>query len=66
MDALCSARGDNDSDATRRLKNQILTELDGVGNSMEGVLFLAATNLPWNLDIAMRRRFERKICICCC
>jgi vacuolar protein-sorting-associated protein 4 len=63
VDALCSARGEQDSDSSRRVKNQLLTELDGVGNSMDGVLLLGATNLPWNLDVAMRRRFERKIYI---
>lgn len=28
----------------------------GVGNSMDGVLILAATNMPWQLDTAIRRR----------
>ena len=28
----------------------------GVGNDMEGVLVLGATNLPWALDAAIRRR----------
>jgi len=63
VDAFCSARGEGDTESSRRVKNQFLTELDGVGNSMDGVLLLGATNLPWNLDIAMRRRFERKIYI---
>lgn len=35
--------------------------MDGVGNNNEGVLLLGATNLPWTLDPAVRRRFQRKI-----
>lgn len=35
--------------------------MDGVGNDNGGVLLLGATNLPWALDPAVRRRFQRKI-----
>lgn len=28
----------------------------GVGNDNEGVLVLGATNIPWTLDSAIRRR----------
>lgn len=37
--------------------------MDGVGNETQGVLVLGATNLPWALDPAVRRRFERRIYI---
>ena len=39
------------------------TKSAGVGNSQDGVLLLGATNIPWALDTAMRRRFERRIYI---
>ena len=35
----------------------------GVGTDMEGVLLLGATNIPWVLDSAIRRRFEKRIYI---
>jgi len=37
--------------------------MNGVGNSMDGILILAATNMPWQLDPAIRRRFEKRIYI---
>jgi vacuolar protein-sorting-associated protein 4 len=37
--------------------------MQGVGNDMDGVLVLGATNVPWELDPAIRRRFEKRIYI---
>jgi vacuolar protein-sorting-associated protein 4 len=45
------------------LKTELLVQMDGVGNDNDGVLLLGATNLPWTLDPAVRRRFQRKIYI---
>ena len=39
----------------RTTVNQLLTELDGVGDDNEGVFVLAATNQPWDVDPALRR-----------
>ena len=33
-----------------------LVTVSGVGNDMEGILVLGATNIPWTLDAAIRRR----------
>ena len=60
VDALCSNRSDGESDASRRLKNELLVRMSA---AEDGVLVLGATNIPWNLDPAVRRRFERRIFI---
>jgi vacuolar protein-sorting-associated protein 4 len=70
VDALCSSRSESDSDSTRRIKTEFLVQmqeglLTGDSARKEGkhVLVLGATNLPWQLDPAIRRRFERRIYI---
>lgn len=50
-------------EASRRLKTQILQQMDGLGKDMEQILVLAATNLPWALDPAVLRRFQRRVYI---
>jgi len=37
--------------------------MQGVGNNTDGILILGATNIPWGLDSAIRRRFEKRIYI---
>jgi vacuolar protein-sorting-associated protein 4 len=37
--------------------------VQGVGNDTDGILVLGATNIPWALDAAIRRRFEKRIYI---
>jgi vacuolar protein-sorting-associated protein 4 len=61
IDALVSARGQNESESGRRIKTEFLVQMDGVGVNNEGVVIIAATNTPWDLDQAMLRRFERRI-----
>eukprot|EP01059_Diplonema_ambulator_P007233 TRINITY_DN16723_c0_g1_i1.p1 TRINITY_DN16723_c0_g1~~TRINITY_DN16723_c0_g1_i1.p1 ORF type:complete len:274 (+),score=60.85 TRINITY_DN16723_c0_g1_i1:271-1092(+) len=61
IDSLCSARGAGDNESASRVKTEFLVQMQGVGNDDTGVLVLAATNLPWQLDSAIRRRFERRI-----
>jgi vacuolar protein-sorting-associated protein 4 len=37
--------------------------MNGVGTDNDGVLVLGASNVPWELDPAIRRRFEKRIYI---
>lgn len=45
--------------------NQLLTELDGVRGGNDDVYVLAATNHPWDVDVALRRpgRFDRMLAV---
>ena len=63
VDSLCSARSDSENDATRRIKTEFLVQMQGVGIDNDGILVLGATNIPWGLDAAIRRRFEKRIYI---
>jgi vacuolar protein-sorting-associated protein 4 len=58
IDSLCSARNDSDSESARRIKTEFLVQMNGVGNESNGILVLAATNTPWVLDSAVRRRYR--------
>lgn len=63
IDSLCTARSEGESESSRRIKTEFLVQMDGVGNKHGGVLVLGATNVPWELDPAMRRRFEKRVYI---
>jgi len=63
VDSLCSSRSDNESESARRIKTEFLTQMDGVGADSDNILVLGATNLPWALDSAIQRRFEKRIYI---
>ncbi|XP_048870013.1 vacuolar protein sorting-associated protein 4B-like [Brienomyrus brachyistius] len=63
IDSLCGSRSETESEAARRIKTEFLVQMQGVGNNNEGILVLGATNIPWTLDSAIRRRFEKRIYI---
>ena len=64
IDAIASARSgsDTDSGVTKRVVNQLLTEMDGL-EELEDVAIIAATNRPDILDAGLMRpgRFDRHI-----
>ena len=67
LDAIASSRRmSNEHEASRRLKTELFTQMEGVGTAVEPgqqVMVLATTNAPWDLDEAMRRRLEKRIYI---
>ena len=63
VDSLCGKRTEGENESSRRIKTEFLVQMDGCGNSTEGILTLGATNTPWELDEAFRRRFQKKVYI---
>lgn len=63
LDALAYSRSKAGSASARTVVNEFLSQLDGIGRENRGILILAATNMPWDVDSAMKRpgRFSRQI-----
>lgn len=64
VDSLCGTRNEAESEASRRIKTEFLVQMNGVNNDDQtDVLVLGATNIPWALDSAIKRRFEKRVYI---
>ncbi len=63
IDSVATKRGSgSESSGERRVKTQLLTEIQGLKSSGKKVLLtLGATNRPWDLDNAMLSRFQKKV-----
>jgi vacuolar protein-sorting-associated protein 4 len=68
IDSLTGNRSEGENEASKRVKTEFLVQMQGnfifsnkgVGKDDEGILVLGATNTPWDLDPAIRRRFEKR------
>jgi katanin p60 ATPase-containing subunit A1 len=77
VDSVGTKRGEGENEASKKVLAEMLVQMDGVSemNSEEDeknnnkemkpkfVMVMGATNLPWDLDEALRRRFEKRIYI---
>jgi len=63
IDSVATKRGSgHEGGGERRVKTQLLSEIQGVkSGSKKPLLVLGATNRPWDIDMAMLSRFEKKV-----
>ncbi|XP_046398751.1 vacuolar protein sorting-associated protein 4-like isoform X2 [Ischnura elegans] len=65
IDGLCRRRNSKEEDHCRRMKTELLRQLEECGDDScsNNAILLGATNCPWDLDAAFLRRFQRRIYI---
>ena len=76
VDSVGTKRTDGENEANKKVLAELLVQMDGISESNaeenkednkeikpKFVMVMAATNLPWDLDDALRRRFEKRIYI---
>ncbi|GFG37328.1 hypothetical protein Cfor_07771 [Coptotermes formosanus] len=60
VDSICRQRTSKEQDLTRRMKTELLTQMDKCDKQ---IFLMCATNCPWDIDSAFLRRFQKRIYI---
>ncbi|XP_076356190.1 katanin p60 ATPase-containing subunit A-like 2 isoform X2 [Tachypleus tridentatus] len=67
LDSLMGHRGgsliNSEHEASKRMKTELLIQMDGLARSDDLVFVLATSNIPWELDYAILRRLEKRILV---
>lgn len=69
IDSILGSRNDNENESSRRIKTEVLIQWSALSKASvndskypaQRVLVLGATNIPWIIDDAARRRFSRRL-----
>eukprot|EP00986_Skeletonema_menzelii_P017414 scaffold19360_cov80-Skeletonema_menzelii.AAC.2 len=61
LDCICSNRDRSRNEYGRKVLTSFLTEINRIGDDINNVAVMAATNRPWDLDRAVQDRFDTKI-----
>lgn len=67
IDSILNSRSGEGSEheASRRMKTELLMQMDGLRSrdNDQQVFVMAASNLPWDLDVAVLRRLEKRVLV---
>jgi katanin p60 ATPase-containing subunit A1 len=61
IDSIMSQRDSGEHEGSRRMKTELLIQMDGLLRTTERIFLLAASNIPWDLDAALLRRLDKRV-----